>query len=303
MDILLTGGSGQVGTALGALSWPDGVRLHAPPRAALDLADPASVRRALEGGRYGAVVSAGAYTAVDRAESDVETAWRVNALAPAILAEITGRDGIPLIHLSTDYVFDGSKAGPYREDDPVGPVGVYGASKAGGEAAVRTANRRHAILRTAWIHSAAGANFVRTMLRLAAEREEVAVVADQQGCPTAAPDLARAVAAVTLALAASPHAPAGTFHAAGQGETSWAGFAEAIFAGSRRRGGPSARVRRIAAADYRTAARRPGNSRLDTTKLRDAFGIALRPWPEALDDVLDELLGPASMPVDGEPEA
>lgn len=286
MDILLTGGSGQVGARLAALPWPDAIRIHAPPRAELDLADPASVRRAIEGRRFDAILSCGAYTAVDKAEAEIGTAWAVNALAPAILAEASARAGVPIVQVSTDYVFSGDKDGSYREDDPVGPVGVYGASKEGGEQAVRTANPRHAILRTAWVVSPDRPSFLSTMLRLAAERDELRVVDDQRGCPTFAADLAEALRDVTLRLIQDPAAPTGTFHFVNAGEASWAEFAAAIFAASAARGGPSARVVPITTADYPTPARRPANSRLDTTKIQRSFGLRPRPWRDALDAAL-----------------
>lgn len=290
MDILLTGGTGQVGIALRHLRWPEAVRLHAPPREELDLADPASVRRAIAMRPWSAVISSGAYTAVDRAESEVGAAWAANALAPAILAAGAAEAGIPIVHVSTDYVFAGDKDGAYREDDPVGPVGVYGASKEGGEQAVRTANARHAIVRTAWVVSPHRANFLRTMLRLAAERDEVRVVADQVGCPTFAADLAAALQHLALRLAGDPAAPTGTYHFVNAGEASWAAFARAIFAASARRGGPSARVVPITTAEYPTPARRPRNSRLATELIRRDFGIEPRPWTGALDEAVAALL-------------
>lgn len=290
MDILLTGGAGQVGIELQRQAWGDGVTVHAPGRDALDLADAASVERVLALRAWGAVVSSGAYTAVDKAESDVAAAWRVNALAPAILAAGTARAGIPIVQISTDYVFAGDKPGFYVEDDPVAPLGVYGASKEGGEQAVRTANPRHAIIRTAWVVGPHRANFLKTMLRLAGDRDEVAVVSDQHGCPTFAGDLAAAVATVTRALIARPDAPAGTYHFVNAGEATWSGFASAIFAASAARGGPSARVRPITTAEYPTPARRPGNSRLATGKIEAAYGIRPRPWQDALEEAIAALV-------------
>ena len=290
MDILLTGGTGQVGLELARLAWPEGVRLHAPERAELDLGDAASVRAAVASRRWDAIVSCGAYTAVDKAENEVEAAWAANALAPAILATGAAKAGIPILHVSTDYVFDGSREGFYEVDDPVSPLNVYGASKEGGEQAIRTANPRHAIIRTAWVVSPLRANFLRTMLRLAADRDELRVVDDQRGCPTFAADLAAAIQTVTLRLAQDAAAPTGTFHFVNAGEASWAEFAAAIFAGSAKRGGPSARVVPITTAEYPTPARRPRNSRLATGTLAGAFGIVPRAWPDALDDALGRLL-------------
>lgn len=289
MDVLVTGGTGQVGIELQAIRWPAGVTVHAPGRDALDLADPASVERAVAARAWGAIVSSGAYTAVDRAESDVGAAWQVNAVAPAILARKAAEAGIPIVQVSTDYVFDGTGAGFYGEDDPVKPLNVYGASKEGGEQAVRTANPNHAIVRTAWVVSPHGRNFVRTMLRLAADRDSLAVVGDQRGCPTFAADLAAALRDVTLALAAGTGAP-GTYHFVNAGEASWAELAAAIFAGSAARGGPSAAVRPITTAEYPTPAKRPGNSRLAARKIADVFGVRPRPWDEALAETLDRLV-------------
>ena len=288
-DILLTGGTGQVGTELARLTWPVGVSLVAPPRAALDLARPGSISAALGKRRFAAIISAGAYTAVDRAETEVGEAWTLNALAPAILAREAALSGIPIVHLSTDYVFDGSKGGHYREEDAVAPLNVYGASKEGGEQAVRTANPRHAIIRTAWVVGPHGRNFLTTMLRLAAGHDELPVVDDQRGCPTFAGDLAAAVQVVTLALVDDPAAEAGTYHFVNGGEASWAEFAAAIFAESSRRGGASARVRPIATSEYPTPARRPRNSRLATYKLTGSFGVHPRPWQDALREALGEV--------------
>lgn len=290
MDILVTGGSGQIGIELLRQSWPEGFRIHAPSRAELDLADPASIERVMSARPWAGVISSGAYTAVDKAETDVTAAWTVNALAPAILARRAAEAGVPIIHVSTDYVFDGSKQGYYVDDDPVAPINVYGASKEGGEQAVRTANPRHVIVRTAWVVSPHRSNFVRTMLRLATEREELRVVADQQGCPTFAPDLADAIVTIAGAVFTDPNAQNGTVQVVNEGEANWAGFAEAIFAASARRGGPSARVVGIATADYPTPARRPANSRLATAKARRLFGISPRPWQTALEETLAKMI-------------
>lgn len=291
--ILVTGAGGQLAQALLRQRWPDGYAPVALGRAELDIADEAQVAAVLAED-WAAVVNTAAYTAVDRAESDAVAAWRANALGPAALAAACEVAPVPLVHLSTDYVFDGRKPGAWEVDDPVGPLGVYAASKLGGELAVRTACRRHAIVRTAWMVSATGTNFVRTMLRLAAERGRVRVVADQHGAPTAADDLAAALATIAVRLAEDPAPPTGTFHFAGAGETTWAAFAEAIFAGSVARGGPSAVVEPIATADYPTPARRPLNSRLDTSAITQGYGIVPRPWQDALETILDQLIGPRS---------
>ena len=291
-EILVLGGAGQVGTELQAYPWPESVRVHAPDRSALDLTDEAAVAGALAGRSYAAVINAAAYTAVDRAESDVAAAWRLNALAPAILAGETRRHGIPLVHVSTDYVFDGKAPGAYAPDAPVQPMSVYGASKAAGECAVRASNPRHAIVRTAWVVSPHRSNFVKTMLRLATERERLEVVDDQHGSPTSASDLAAALAVIALRLAEHADAPTGTVHYVNAGATTWCGFARAIVAGASRRGGRVIPVDGIATAAYPTPARRPANSQLSTESLTAAYGIRPRQWEAALDDILDRLIHP-----------
>jgi dTDP-4-dehydrorhamnose reductase len=287
MDILVTGGTGQVGIEILRQDWPEGVVLHAPGRDVLDLADPASVARIMASRRWDAVISSGAYTAVDKAEGDVANAWAANALAPAILAKAAAEAGAPILHVSTDYVFPGDKPSFYVEDDPVGPLGVYGASKEGGEQAVRTGNPRHVILRTAWVVSPHRANFLKTMLRLGAEREELRVVADQRGCPTFTADLAAAIRTIVLRLVADEAAPTGTFHCVGGGEASWAEFAAAIMEA----GGLEARVTPITTAEYPTPAKRPANSRLSTEKLQHLYGITPQPWRESLTTAMAEIRG------------
>jgi dTDP-4-dehydrorhamnose reductase len=287
--ILVTGGSGQVGTSLRQVAG-ERFELVMPPRAELDLSDPASVEACLASRDWAAVVSSGAYTAVDKAESDVVAAWRANAIGPAALAAGTAALGIPIVHLSTDYVFDGSGDGYYAEGDPVAPLGVYGASKEGGEQAIRSANPAHVILRTAWVVSPFGGNFVKTMLRVGAERPELRVVADQFGCPTSALDIAGAVATILDRLLADADAPKGTYHFVNAGEASWHGLAEAVFARASARGGPSPKVTAITTADYPTPASRPANSRLATDKLSRDYGIAPRPWRDAIDEIVDTLL-------------
>ncbi|WP_066480285.1 MULTISPECIES: dTDP-4-dehydrorhamnose reductase [unclassified Sphingomonas] len=297
-EILVTGGSGQVGTELQRLAMPPGWRIVAPPRGELDLADPRSIAAAVRARPWAAIINAGAYTAVDQAESDVVAAWQVNAMAPAALAAAaTEAGGIPIVHVSTDYVFPGDRAGAWEVDDPVAPLGVYGASKLAGELAIGTAQPRHAIVRTAWVVSAHGRNFVKTMLRLAADRDVLRVVADQHGSLTAAADLAAALAAVAIRMAQDDGAPTGIFHFANQGPTTWHGVAEAVLKESAARGGPSAQVLPISSAEYPTPARRPANSLLSTARITRDYGIAPRPWQVALNEILDELLaapGPAT---------
>jgi len=283
--VLITGGSGQVGSALRRLGGD--IEFVAPPRAELDLSDADALTAAVAARPWAAVVNAGAYTAVDKAESDVVAAWKVNALAPAALAAATRAAGIPLIHVSTDYVFDGTKPTAYVETDPVRPLGVYGASKEAGEQAVRTANPAHVILRTAWVVSPDGANFVKTMLRLGADRPELRVVADQQGCPTVAADIAAAIAAILGKL--TPEGPFGTYHFVNSGDATWHALAEAVFDRAASRGRARPNVAAITTADYPTPARRPANSRLDTRLFTETFGLEPRAWREAINEVVDHL--------------
>lgn len=285
--ILLTGGSGQVGRCLIDAA-PTHWRIVAPSHAEMDIADPAAVASVLGAQPFDAVVSAAAYTAVDKAEDDVAACWRANALGPAVLAAEAAKAGLPIVHLSTDYVFDGGKDGPYVEDDPVAPLGVYGASKEAGEQAVRTANPRHVILRTAWVVSPYGANFVKTMLRLGAERPLLRVVADQRGCPTSAADIAAALKTILGRLLDDEAAPTGLYHFVNAGEATWFELARAVFEFS---GSPPDRpaLEAIATADYPTRAKRPANSRLSTLKLQRDYGVAPRPWRTAIAEVVAAL--------------
>ncbi len=289
MRILVTGGTGQVGAALARRSWPAGVELDCPARAELDLSAPERIAAYVEQGGYSAIINPAAYTEVDKAESDSLAAWTINALAPAALAAAAARAGIPLVHVSTDYVFDGTKAGAYLEDDPVRPLGVYGASKEGGEQAVRTGNPRSVIVRASWVFSAHGSNFVKTMLRLATTRDRLRVVDDQYGCPTSADDLAAVLAAVALRLVEDPVAPVGTYHFTNAGETTWCGLARAIFRREADAGGKAPEVEAIATRDYPTPARRPANSVLSREKLARDYGLSARPFEEALGEVLEAL--------------
>lgn len=292
-DILVTGGTGQIGIELGRRPWPAGWRLAMPPRAELDLASPASIRAWLAGRNIDAIVNSGAYTAVDSAESEPGLAWAVNSQAAGIVAEIARERGVPIVQLSTDYVFDGGKHGAYTESDPVAPLNVYGASKAGGEHAVRAAGPRHLILRTSWVVSPHGRNFVTTILRLAGERAALDVVADQQGAPTAAADIAAAIATLLPLLLAddAPAARFGTFHFASAGVASWYDVAAMIAARAAERGLSRCEIRPIRAADYPGLARRPANSRLDSGKIRSVHGIQPRHWRLAVGEILDLLLG------------
>lgn len=289
VDILVTGGTGQVGLELARVGWPGRVRLHLPTRAELDLGDAEAVRALFERIPFKAVINSGAYTAVDRAETEVADAFAANAMGPAILAEATRAAGIPLIQVSTDYVFDGSGEQDYAETDAVGPLGVYGASKLAGEYAVRMGNPRSVVLRTAWVLSVHRANFLKTMLRLAADRPGLRVVDDQTGSPTSARDIAETLAEIALKMIADPGAPTGVYHFVNGGSTSWAGLAREIFARSAALGGPSAEVEGITTADYPTPARRPSNSRLSTFKITRDYGVAPRPWQDAVAEIVAEL--------------
>lgn len=294
-SVLVTGASGQLGIELARAVWPPRWTVVALDRAALDLADPVAIAAAVVAGHDGqpwtAVVNGAAYTAVDRAETDQVAAWTINALAPAAFGSVCAKTGIPLVQVSTDYVFAGDKHGAWDIDDPVGPLGVYGASKLGGELAVRTSGARHAIVRTAWVVSAHGSNFVKTMLRVGASNPALRVVDDQRGSPTSAADLARALVTIVVRLADDVTAPSGTVHFSNAGDASWASFAREIFAQSARRGGPVATVEPIATSDYPTPAQRPANSLLDHAAIGVAYGIVPRPWRDALTDILDELIG------------
>ena len=286
--ILVMGRSGQVARELEKLGAPAGYELEFAGRERLDLmtSDPGALLEAL---RPAAVINAAAYTAVDKAESEPEAAYRLNRDVPGALARACAGAGVAFVHFSTDYVFDGTKASPYVETDPVDPTGVYGASKAAGEAEVTAAGGRSVVLRTSWVYSAFGANFVKTMLRLAGTRDEVGVVADQLGRPTWAEDCARgALRSVQALLDEEVRGPA-LFHLAGEGDATWADFAEAIFERSAARGGPSAQVRRITTADYPTPARRPANSRLDCSRMISTLNWPMRDWRQSLAACFDEL--------------
>lgn len=290
---LLTGGTGQVGLALRRLAIPGagampGVEVIAPGRDMLDLAGPLNLAPLLDG--VSAIVNCGAYTAVDKAESEPELARAVNADAPGALARAAAKAGIPIIHVSTDYVFAADGGGPWKEDAPIAPASTYGRTKAAGEAAVRASGGRHAIVRTAWVVSADGHNFIKTMLRLGAAQDHLRVVADQRGCPTHAGELARALATVTQAFTAQPQRPSGTWHCANAGETTWHGLATHVFACAAAQGLQTpATVEAITTADYPTPARRPADSRLDCGRIAADFGIRLRPWQDAVTEIVGQL--------------
>jgi dTDP-4-dehydrorhamnose reductase len=290
MRIAVTGSRGQVATSLLERA---GLRAEvvALGRPAFDLADRPTVLAGLDAARPDVVVNAAAYTGVDKAEAEEATAVRVNAEGAGNVAEAAARLGVPLLHLSTDYVFDGALDRPYREDDPTGPTGAYGRSKLAGEKLVAERCEDSVILRTAWVYSPFGANFVRTMLRLNETRDEVGVVADQRGNPTSALDIADALLTVaTRVKNDDSSALRGVFHMTGSGEATWADFAEAIFQEAAARGRRLTHVKRIATAEYPTPARRPANSRLDNEKLTRVYGLRLPEWRQSVAECCDHLL-------------
>lgn len=292
MRIAVTGRDGQVAQSLAESAHAGtGVEVVLVGRPEFDLAVPEMIAPALAAARPDLIVSAAAYTAVDQAEDEAAIAHAINGAGAGLVAAAAAQLGVPVIHLSTDYVFDGSKSGPYVEDDPTNPVGVYGASKLAGELAVAAANPRHVILRTAWVYSPFGKNFVKTMLRLAGEREELKIVADQFGNPTSALDIADAILHIARTLPTiGQERASGIFHLAGTGSVNWSGFTRQIMECSGQRGGPVATVRDIATRDYPTKARRPANSCLSTEKLAATYGWTAPRWQASLDRVVERLL-------------
>jgi dTDP-4-dehydrorhamnose reductase len=292
MRIAVTGRTGQVVQSLLACAEAAGVTVIPVGRPELDLAQLEDVRQALAKAQPDCIVNAAAYTAVDKAETEPALAMRINGEGAGVVAAAAAALGVPLIQISTDYVFDGMAPRPWRESDATAPLSAYGRSKLAGEEAVAASGADWAILRTAWVYSPYGGNFVKTMLRLAETRDELGIVSDQLGSPTNALDLADAIIAVAKALVARPGETSlrGVFHAAGTGEASWADLAEAIFAASATSGGPSAAVRRIATIDYPTPARRPANSRLDCSLLAERHGLRLPPWQDSVKTCVATLL-------------
>jgi dTDP-4-dehydrorhamnose reductase len=283
--ILVTGGTGQVASALAAAGE---AAVCVVGRPAFDFDRPESIVACFREAAPWLVVNAAAYTAVDAAEDDAEAAYRANREGPGALARLCAAAEVPLIHISTDYVFDGAKGAPYVETDPTAPTGVYGASKLAGEREVLAAWARTVVLRTSWVYAPSGKNFVRTMLRVGADRDRLRVVADQRGCPTTAADLADAI----LAIAARLHEGwqdeyAGVFHAAGSGETTWHGLAVATFDEAARFGARVPAVEAITTADYPTKAKRPADSRLNCGKLTSVFGVRLPAWRASLARTID----------------
>ena len=282
--ILLFGGGGQLGQELQRSARMQGIGLRALERSQADIADAGAVESALVEIKPLLCVNAAAYTKVDLAETEVEAARRSNEVGPGVIAAACAKAGIPMVHVSTDYVFDGRKVGPYVETDPISPVGQYARTKAAGEGAVRRNLSRHLILRTGWVYGEFGRNFLKTMVRLAQERDEVRIVADQHGCPTSTRDLARAILGSAEPLIAGDPVW-GTYHFVGAGETTWHGFAERIFAAQSRYTGRRPRAVPITTAEYPTPAFRPANSVLDSTRFATAFGIRARPWVDEADVV------------------
>lgn len=291
MRIAVTGVTGQVVTALIERGAAHGVTVLPVGRPDFDLAEPGNALPVFSALKPDVVVSAAAYTAVDKAENEADLAMAINGRGAGRVAEAAAELGVPIIHISTDYVFDGSKPAPYVETDPTAPLGVYGRSKLAGEQAVAQAQPDHVILRTAWVYSPFGNNFLKTMMRLAAERPELRVVADQVGNPTSALDIADGVIGVTRNLLDRPdQSLRGVFHMVGSGDASWADFAAAIVTEFAAHGGNRAEVRPIGTADYPTPARRPANSRLSTDKLAQAHGLRLPHWHGSMRQVVSRLM-------------
>jgi dTDP-4-dehydrorhamnose reductase len=288
--ILVAGKSGQLARCLLDSTVLHNVPIVAVGRPELDLESGEGIDRVMAAVEPSAIVNAAAYTAVDRAEAESERAFAVNCDGAVLLAAGAARRGIPFIQISTDYVFDGSKRSPYREDDVPAPQNVYGSSKLAGEIAVLKACPGAAVIRTSWVYSPYGNNFVRTMLRLSDEQPVVRIVEDQRGTPTSAADLAVAILAIAEQLrSANGSDDAGIYHLAGDGETSWHGFATAVFASLARRGRRVPTLQAITTAEYPTPARRPKNSCLDSSKAERVFGVRLPPWRSSLEECLDQL--------------
>jgi dTDP-4-dehydrorhamnose reductase len=288
--VLVTGADGQVGRALLA-EFRDTAELIACNRQTLDLSNPEKIRAKLREVNPDVILNAGAYTAVDRAETEGELAMAINGQAPGVLAEEAARSGALLVHYSTDYAFDGSKNGPWVEDDRTNPLSVYGASKLAGEEAIRSIGDRYVIFRTSWVYAPEGKNFVLTMLRLGSERDSLNVVDDQIGAPTTAAELARATQGIAAGILNDNFGPesdwAGTYHMTCGGSISWCGFARAIFERAPELlGGKKPTVNPIKTSEYPTPAKRPLNSVLSNEKLQQRFGVRLANWQSALDEVL-----------------
>ncbi|KQV95914.1 dTDP-4-dehydrorhamnose reductase [Rhizobacter sp. Root1221] len=295
MKILLLGKNGQVGWELQRALAPlgDVVALDRRSSPAADLSQPESLAALVQSVRPDVIVNAAAHTAVDKAESEPDLARAVNTTAPAVLAREAAALGAWLVHYSTDYVFDGSGTAPWTENAPVAPLSVYGHSKADGEAAIRLSGCKHLILRTSWVYAARGGNFAKTMLRLARERDRLTVISDQFGAPTGA-ELLADVAAHAVRVARQRPEVSGTYHAVAAGETTWHGYASHVIEHARAAGQaikvPQGAIDPVPTSAFPTPARRPANSRLDTTRLRQTFGLTLPPWQQGVDRMLAEVL-------------
>jgi dTDP-4-dehydrorhamnose reductase len=289
--ILIVGKNGQLARCLDDQATAHNIPIVAVGRPELDLESETSVDRVIAEVAPSAIINAAAYTAVDRAEAEPGCAFSINCAGAGFLAAQAGRLGIPLVHFSTDYVFDGTKTSPYVEEDAPAPINVYGSSKLASEAIVIEGCPGAVVLRTSWVYSPYGTNFVRTMLRLARSQRLTRVVGDQLGTPTSASDLASAALTIVKKLHSARGCEAsGIYHLAGQGETSWHGFAAAIFSNLARRGQSVSVLEAIATEDYPTPARRPRNSRLDSSKAARVFGVQLPQWQVSLETCLDRLM-------------
>ncbi len=288
-SIFVAGRTGQLARALVALADERKLPLSAGGRPEFDLSDAGSVDRFVNARFPRAIVNAAAYTFVDKAESEMDLAFKINCDGAAHLARVAAQLQIPFIHVSTDYVFDGNKPTPYQENDRPSPLGVYGRSKREGEIAVLDSYPAAVIIRTSWVYSPYGQNFVKTMLRLAETRDKIRVVDDQHGAPTSAEDLAHAILKIVEQIEGSPENLGGIYHLTATGTTTWYGFAAAIFEGWANRGRQVPTLEAITTAEFPTPARRPGNSELDCSKAARVFGIRLPHWRQALERCLDEL--------------
>ncbi len=293
LRIVITGKDGQIVSALKEpAAAEDDIELVTIGRPEFDLAQPGTIEEAIRHADPDVIISAAAYTAVDKAEAEADLAQVINGAAPGELARVARLLNVPLLHLSTDYVFDGTKDSPYTEEDPTGPVSAYGRSKLAGEHAIAAATDNYVILRTAWVYSPFGSNFVKTMLRLAETRDRLDIVADQRGCPTYALEIAHVLLLIARQVVTDPDPTLrGIFHLTAPNDASWAEFAEAILTGLEKRTGRHVTVNPIPSSQYPTPARRPANSRLSGEKLLEIFGLQLDPWRISLDSCLDRLIG------------
>ena len=290
MKLLIIGSKGQLGQELTQICQKSGFDFSETDLPETDISNVSQVDRLFSRHQPAIAVNAAAYTAVDKAESDQRTCFAVNRDGPMNLARTSAKHRVPLIHISTDYVFDGKGEIPYKEDDPVSPIGVYGTSKANGEIAIRRLHRQHVIIRTAWMYGVFGNNFVKTMLRVGRERQTLNVVDDQYGCPTCAADLANAILAVCDEIGHGKDDGWGTYHFCGKGITTWYEFAKAVFENAERLGmAKTPVIVPVGTSQYPTAAKRPAFSALDCSKIETAFGIRIKPWPNSLKSTVEEI--------------